>query len=522
MTESSLDLFKSLGGELDPELLQKKFLLSLLKLHNVKRGSIWIKTEDRYQCIEAVGAESENIKGVYIDMTHPSIVGWVIENGKMTVADTNSDARHYKELEENLAVKSHLILCFPLFLREQTVYGAVQIIDTSAGTSHLNLDRSYLNHIQGLVDIGSVALSNAILYSEQLKEKESLKNVLKEIQGEKVIIGRSNAFQQTMSLVRSYSNSDFHVLITGESGTGKELIAQEIHRLGARRHRPFLVQNCSVIPEPLLASELFGYKKGAFSGAVKEKIGLFEAADGGTVFLDEIGDMPMNIQASILRVLQNNEVKPLGANRVRHVNVRIISATNREIKQMVADNTFRQDLFYRLSILPVHLPPLRERMDDIPLLINYFLKQESIRTGVKEKKLRAKTMGRLMTWSWPGNIRELENLVKYLMVVTDELYVEPESIGFHFPMPEHSGPLEPDSGTSGHSPGKGEQPYSDGSVTGNGFENLTWHDLEENYILFLLNKNNWNITWAARDAALNRSTFASKMRRLGIRKNRIN
>lgn len=535
MTKSSFDLFKSFAGELDPQTLQKKFLLSLLKLQNVHRGSIWIKKGHEYQCIEAAGKESENIIGICIDENQESIVGWVIENGKRTVADTKSDGRHYKELEENLAVKSSLILCFPLFLTDKTVYGAVQIIDTTHEKSCVNLDEEYLNYLQNLVDIGSVALSNAILYSQQVKETESLKVTLQKLRdGTTAIVGQSKKFHSCMKLVKSYAASDFHVLITGESGTGKELVAKELHRCGPRRDSPFLVQNCSSIPESLLESELFGYKKGAFSGAVRDRKGLFEAADGGTVFLDEIGDMPFNIQAAILRVLQNSEVKPLGSNEVIHVNARIISATNRDIKQMVSQKLFRQDLFYRLSVLPIELPPLRERREDIPLLIRYFFRLESFKSGVKEKRVKPNAMDKLIAWSWPGNIRELENLVRYLVVVTDGEYIDSDLLPDHFfqsPLPDSFSPVAP--GVVSYSKrdnrsvlnSKHEEFFNIGS--GNGPQgvinsgNQTWDEVEESYIRFMLKKNNWNVTWAAKGAGLNRSTFASRMRRLGIRRSDV-
>ncbi|MBF0302562.1 MAG: sigma 54-interacting transcriptional regulator [Desulfamplus sp.] len=553
MIKSSFDLFKSFAGELDPAILQKKFLLALLKLQNVERGSIWIKKNKSYHCIEAAGTESESIIGIDIDERQKSIVGWVIENGRRTVADTQSDARHYKELEDNIAVKSSLILCFPLFLNDttgydnktaydkgnKTVYGAVQIIDTTPEKSCVNLDEKYLNYLQNLVDIGSVALSNAVIYSQKVQETESLKVTLQKLRaGTTTIVGQSKKFQACINLVKSYAASDFHVLITGESGTGKELVAQEIHRLGSRRDKHFLVQNCSAIPESLLESELFGYKKGAFSGAVKDRKGLFEAAEGGTVFLDEIGDMPFNIQAAILRVLQNNEVKPLGSNEVTHVNVRIISATNRDIKQMVVENRFRQDLFYRLSVLPIELPPLRERREDIPLLIRYFFKSESLKTGVQEKKLKPDAMQKLISWSWPGNIRELENLIRYIMVVTDDgtesEYIGADLIPDHFFQTViHEEFSKCSTGYNVNYPIRQSQIEQNQTMNNQirisnqidtnsrykiDFGNQTWDELEENYIRFLLKKNNWNVTWAAKASGLNRSTFASRMRRLGIRK----
>lgn len=507
MKKSNLDLFK----ELNPETLQKKFLNSLLRIQNVRRGSIWIKKEGAYQCIEAAGAESDQIKGVTLDAGNPSIVGWVIENKKMTVAETKSDRRHYKEVEDQLAVKSSMILCFPLLFRDKKVYGAVQIIDTTPEKSNLNLDSAYLEHFQNLVDICSIALSNAILYANEKKKTLSLKSALKETRHQDVIIGQSRNFQKCLDLVKSYAETEFHVLITGESGTGKELIAEKIHNGSSRKNNPFLVQNCSAIPETLLESELFGYKKGAFTGANRDKIGLFEAADRGTVFLDEIGDMPMSTQASLLRILQKNEIKPLGETRVKHIDVRIVAATNKDMKQMILENTFRQDLFYRLSVLPVHLPPLRERREDIPLLVRHFIEKESLNAGIVEKKLSIEALQTLAAYSWPGNIRELENLVRYLMVTAEDDYIELLNLPVHV--------REPD---TNQDPFAELHPVSSGG--GNDLLSqlctMTWPQLEKEYVIALLKKNNWNITWAAKASGINRSTFASRMRKLKIRRDR--
>ena len=506
MNRSNLELFK----ELNPETLQKKFLNSLLKIQNVQRGSIWIKKEGVYQCVEAAGAESDQIKGVTLDADLPSIVGWVIENKKMTVAEAKSDRRHHKEVEEPLAIKSSMILCFPLFFRDKKVYGAVQIIDTTPEKSSLNLDSAYLEQLQNLVDICSIALSNAILYVNEKKKTLSLRSALEETQNESIMIGQSAGFQKCIDLVKSYAETDFHVLITGESGTGKELIAEKIHRGSPRKNKPFLVQNCSAIPETLLESELFGYRKGAFTGAYRDKIGLFEAADGGTVFLDEIGDMPMSIQASLLRILQKNEIKPLGDTQVRNIDVRIVAATNKDVSQMILENLFRQDLFYRLSVLPVHLPPLRDRREDIPLLVRYFLEKESLKAGMVEKKMSIEAMQTLAGYGWPGNIRELENLVRYLIVTAEDDYIEVLNLPLHV-----------------RNPGSHQAPYAELSPRGVGASDLvqqlcamTWPQLEKEYVASLLKKHNWNITWAAKASGINRSTFASRMRKLKIMRDR--
>lgn len=497
--------------ELDVAALQKKFLQSLLNLQNVKRGSIWIKKKDRYVCVEAAGAESEDIKGMVIDSQQSSIVGWVIENKQMTIADPEKDHRHYKAVENGFLLKSTQILCYPLFLKEKDqVYGAVEIIDTTPERIRLKLEKTYLKSLEHIVNICSIALGNAILFSREKQKTRQLKTALSRIKQDSQIVGSSRQLQECMDLVQNYTNTDFHVLITGESGTGKELIAEQIHRNSRRKDKPFLVQNCSAIPETLLESELFGYKKGAFTGAEKDRDGLFQAADGGIVFLDEIGDMPMTTQAALLRVLQKNEIKPLGETHVRHVDVRIIAATNKDLERLIAENRFRQDLFYRLSVLPVHLPPLRERPDDIPLLITHFIDRENAISGCAKKRLTLGAMQCLKNYHWPGNIRELENLIRFLLVTIPGEHIETIDLPQHIRQ-SSKGRL---SGHQDQIPGNTGQGNSRALLS-----TMTWTDLEKAYIIAMLDTHKWNVTQAARASGMNRSTFASRMRRCDVKRN---
>ena len=502
--QEKYDLFR----ELDPEILQKKFLKALLKIQNVRRGSIWIKRGKTYVCVEAAGIDSENIVGVTLDADSPSIVGWVIENGRMTIAKAGSDRRHNREVEAHFAIKSSQILCFPLLIDGQ-VFGAVQVIDTHPDGIHLNLDSSHLSPLQALVEVCSISLWNAMRYSREQKKNRRLSSTLSRIEKENTIIGQSKAFHTSMKLVKSYADTDFNVLITGESGTGKELVAERLHRDSARVNSPFLAQNCSAIPETLLESELFGYKKGAFTGATRDRAGLFEAADGGTVFLDEIGDMPMGTQAALLRVLQKNEIKPLGSSRVQYINVRIIAATNKDLAGMIRENRFRQDLYYRLSILPVLLPPLRERREDIPLLARHFLNTESTKAKISEKKISPETIHHLVAYTWPGNIRELENLIRYLMVTAQNDVIKPDDL------PEHIRKTDPD-GITENTDQMHSDPQTNGAQCLRDISAMAWPDLEKAYVRALMEKFNWNITWAAKASGINRSTFASRMRKLDI------
>jgi len=499
--------------------MRRRFLQLLLKLQNVERGSIWIKQEDHYLCVESLGGPSkiDIIKGASISTKEKSIVGWVMEHGEMTVAEGGKDPRHCQEFEKDMQLKSALILAFPLILRSGEVYGVVQIVDTSAGDSRLNLDEQYLQLLKSIVDMGAIALNNALQHTSQINRARELEQTLEEIRNKIQIIGQSASFLRAMKMVRDYARTDFPILVTGESGTGKDLVATALHNLSSRKGKPFVVQNCSAIPETLLESELFGYKKGAFTGATENKTGLLMAADGGTVFLDEIGDMSLPLQARILRVIQNNEIKPLGEPNTRKINVRVISATNKDLVEAVKEKTFREDLYYRLNVLPLHLPPLRERQNDIPLLLNYFIKKESLELGIPQKRISSDALAYLQRYQWEGNIRELENFVKYILSTVDGDIVGVNDIPDHFKQKEMGKETAGKNLPAFEKSTAPDRTFSQGNTVIQ-FADYTWEELDIAYVRYLLDKNNWVVTRAAIDAGINRSTFDSRMKKLGIRK----
>ena len=234
------------------------------------------------------------------------------------------------------------------------------------------------------------------------------------------IIGNSLALMETLDLVRSVAPTDSTVLIEGETGTGKELIASAIHNLSTRRSRPFVKLNCAAIPFDLLESELFGHEKGAFTGAIAQKIGRFETADSGTIFLDEIGDLPQALQPKLLRVLQEQEFERLGSGRTHRINIRLVAATHRDLTKMVERNEFRSDLYYRLNVFPVVLPPLRERRQDIAPLVWYFVELFARRMGKRIEQIPQTTMNAFIEYSWPGNVRELQNLIERAVIRSDD------------------------------------------------------------------------------------------------------
>jgi DNA-binding NtrC family response regulator len=232
------------------------------------------------------------------------------------------------------------------------------------------------------------------------------------------VVGQSTALRRVLREVETVADTDSTVLIDGETGTGKESIARAIHNLSVRHARPFVKLNCAAIPTGLLESELFGHEKGAFTGAIVQHVGRFELAHGGTLFLDEVGEIPLELQPKLLRVLQEQEFERLGSTRTTHVNVRIVAATNRDLTQMTKAKQFREDLYFRLNVFPIHLPPLRERTDDIPLLVRHYVDKYSQRMNKRVETIPPEAMAALSSYSWPGNIRELQNLIERSVILT--------------------------------------------------------------------------------------------------------
>lgn len=269
---------------------------------------------------------------------------------------------------------------------------------------------------------------NALRERTLRRENIQLKRELERHYDFSHIIGESPAIKKIISEVKKIANAKSNVLLLGETGTGKELIARAIHYSSSRSARPFIPINCSAIPENLLESELFGHVKGAFTGAVSSKRGLFEEANGGTVFLDEIGELSPRLQAKLLRVIEDQEIRPIGSNRSTKVDIRFISATNRDLLQLVKEGKFREDLFYRINVITIQLPPLRERGEDLVLLINFFIEKYSREHGKKIEKINDDVIEILKRYHWPGNIRELQNIIERAVLISDDGIIKKEHL----------------------------------------------------------------------------------------------
>ena len=286
-----------------------------------------------------------------------------------------------------------------------------------------------IDHLQMLVER---ALENQRLVAENLLLREELAQSL----GFAQIIGASEKMVEVSRLVQKVSPSDTAVLLTGESGTGKELFARAIHSISNRKNKPYITINCAAIPGELLENELFGSERGAFTSSHARKMGKFEIADGGTVFLDEIGDLEFSLQAKLLRVLQEHSFERLGGNKPIEVDVRVIAATNQNLQEAIGKQKFREDLFYRLSVFPIHIPPLRERHDDIVPLANYFVEKYSRRMKKGEKSLSREAIVILERYHWPGNVRELENTIERSIILTEGKKIKPEHLAIRLPSSE--------------------------------------------------------------------------------------
>ncbi len=319
------------------------------------------------------------------------------------------------------------------------------------------------------------------------------------------IIGSSKGMQEIYRLVGKVAPTSSTVLITGESGTGKELIARAIHFNSLRKDLPFVPVDCAVLSEHLLESELFGHIKGSFTGAVVTKPGLFEVADGGSLFLDEIGNISLTTQSKLLRVIQEREFTPVGGTKVKRVDVRIIAATNKDLPERIKEGAFREDLFYRLNIVPIHLPPLRERPEDIPLLSQHFLEKYSRELEKKPKTLSPAAVELLLRYPWPGNVRELENTMERLTVMTDEETILPR----HFPVSLQESP---------------EAICFDVPKTSDELREVKKHlrdkaveDIEKLFVLGALARNDWNVTRSAREVGMLRPNFQALMRKHNVK-----
>lgn len=393
-----------------------------------------------------------------------------------------------------------------LLQRAKKMYNASILIMTAYGkieTAVEAMRQGAFNYITKPFDLDEIVLNIERMIAQQkiIDENKYLHTELEKVYGLKKIIGNSGALLKVLDMVSRVAFSSATVLITGESGTGKELVARAIHFSGNRKDGKFVAINCATLSENLLESELFGHVKGAFTGAVKDKKGLFEDADGGTLFMDEIGDIPKSVQAKMLRVLQEGEFMSLGDTVTKKVDVRIIAATNQELLQRVQEKEFREDLYYRLNVINITMPPLRERKEDIPLLVKHFIEKYNKKENKQIKGISPEIEKEFYNYNWPGNVRELENVIERAITLTNEDII---SLNVILPL------VKKEEGANSLGDELLSQPYKEARRKALDAFNIK-------YITNVLNKNTGNVTNAAKESEIERQYLQRMLKRYNIK-----
>ncbi|PIE22319.1 MAG: hypothetical protein CSA62_12965 [Planctomycetota bacterium] len=453
--EESLDmgtfarLLQALNAELDQQRLLPQIVEAAIRTTEAERGFMALEDGEGFHVAVARNFVGESIADATSSFSH-TIVREVLASGEARLTVNAQSDDRFKALKSVEDLRLRSVLCVPLRVAGQ-IEGALYLDNRLQQHAFTEEDRQML---VVLADISGVAIRNARLVADLRKKNGALVEAhdrvaelnarlegkvkrqvaeLKEVREElaesrkalglrheyRKIIGESPAMQELFRLLDRYVESADPVLILGESGTGKELVARALHEQGPRSEGPFVSENCAALPENLLESELFGYERGAFTGATRSHKGLFEQAKGGTLFLDEVGDMSPDLQSKLLRVIQEKEVRPIGSGRTVSIDVRLVTATHRNLPEMLNEGGFREDLFYRLHVLPIRLPPLRERRGDVPLLVQHLIRRACLDAKRPIPRIDPKAIDRLNDYSWPGNIRELENEIRRALLLCE-------------------------------------------------------------------------------------------------------
>lgn len=438
---------------------------------------------------------------------------WAQENRRSYVASAREELREPFPLTHTVMEREGMeALCALPLLREDKSFGALFFMSTRRG-AYRQIPIALLERVASAV---AVAVDNCFAHEElrALRDRLAAENVylqeeIQEGHGFSEIVGRSAALAEVLSLVKTVAPTTSTALILGETGTGKEMIARAIHDRSSRRDRPLVKVNCAAISTGLVESELFGHVRGAFTGAIASRIGRFEVAHGGTIFLDEVGELPAETQVKLLRVLQEREIEPVGSNQPKKVDVRVIAATNRDLERDVAAGRFRSDLYYRLNVFPIVMPPLRERSDDVPLLAQYFATRFARELGKTVRGISPDTMRRLVAYDWPGNVRELQNLVERAVVLAKGAILD---FGADLAVAK-APPAGADEAAAATAPAPSAEPATPSRET--------LDSVQRRHILEVLAMTRWVIEGpkgAASRLGLSPSTLRSRMQKLGIRR----
>ena len=437
----------------------------------------------------AVGDHGEQLLGVEYDRGL-GISGKVMQTGQAVIInDVRKERSHYKDIDQLISFQTRSMIAAPLTHKGHKL-GVVEVLNpvqsSHFGPADLELCRIFAN-------LAAIAAANAQLYDRLQRENRGLKQALRSHNGE--MIGSSPAMQQVKDLLHRVAASSATVLLLGDTGTGKEMAARVLHAHSPRADRPFIAVNCAALPETLLESELFGHEAGAFTGAAGKKLGRFELAEGGTIFLDEIGEVAPSIQVKLLRVLQEKEIVRVGGTRTIGCDVRVIAATNRDLVKDIHSGRFREDLYYRINVFPITVPPLRDRREDIPLLANHFVQKIAADMKRRPPQISPEALAALVRYNYPGNIRELQNVLERACLLCTCMEEDGEGCCI---LPEH---LPHD--LLGDAPGPaGETNALAGS--------------EKAMVLNALRQSNWNQTRAAKALGISRDNMRYRIKKFGI------
>lgn len=420
-----VDISQKINTIRDPDDLLNSIMDIAIQQLSAERGFILLKDEkkpDQFYPKAARNIDPSHVS--HIQDISQSTVKKVLESCKPILTfDALSDER-FDDSESIITQKIRSIACVPLMYKGELL--GVIYIDRRGQKAALTNDS--LDFLQAFANQASIALENVRLLTRLQEENSRLKEEFHRIYAFQEIVGHSPAMESVFQTMGKVLNNDTTILLMGETGTGKELVARAIHYNGWRKEKPFVPINCGAIPENLVESELFGHKKGAFTGAISDKRGLVEAANGGTLFLDEIGELPPPMQIKLLRFLQDKVFTPIGETSTRQADVRIIAATNQNLLALTRSGKFREDLYYRLNVITINIPPLRERLSDIPLLVKFFMGKYNLKLNKKIESITSGAMKKLLEYSWPGNVRELENTIERAMVLTSGTAISEENL----------------------------------------------------------------------------------------------
>ncbi len=504
---SFYEIAKSLHAIVDLDPLLDHLLELAIETTRAGKGLILLRDRDSSLTIRAVrGMQHESVT----DATEicQSVIDDVTAGGNPVLATDASSDERFRERDSIISFNIQTLMCVPLSVRDE-VLGAVYV--DGRGTDSFSTDD--LDFLVSFAQLAAIAIDNANLMKSLKQENLYLRKEVETRYRFQNLVCNSEAMQQLAHLLEKVSRSDVSILVTGETGTGKSMVARAVHYASTRSSKPFVTVDCGALPENLLESELFGHLKGAFSGAVHDRTGLIEEADGGTLFLDEISNTTLDLQAKLLRVLQEGEIRKVGENKLRKVDVRILAATNTPIRKAVREGSFREDLFYRLNVVPVEMPPLRDRKEDIPTLAMIFLEKACERSGRDLMSFTEDAMALLEAAPWRGNVRELENSVEKLVILAESDRIDAESLGLILPgLETEKQPAQKKGALVPVAAAEGELPELDDF-------DRQWQEAERDYLLELVEKAAWNLSAAGRLAGVrNRNTLVSRLRKHGIKR----